>query len=88
MSAPELAARRIAVRAVREALQNDAWPRRGALTPGALADLVIWDADLHRTKASELHRVAPAFTLLDGVVRFERAGSGESVAAGNRREDA
>lgn len=66
----------------------DAWPRRGALTPGALADLVIWNADLHRTKLSELHRAAPAFTLLDGVVRFERAGRGESVAAGNRREDA
>jgi hypothetical protein len=66
----------------------DAWPRRGTLAAGALADLVIWSTDLHRTAPSGLHRVSPAFTLLDGVVRFERASSGESVIAGNRREGA
>jgi predicted amidohydrolase YtcJ len=53
-----------------------------------LADVVIWNADLHRTAPSDLHRVAPAFTLLDGVIRFERASSGESVIAGHRREGA
>jgi predicted amidohydrolase YtcJ len=66
----------------------DAWPRRGTLDPGALADVVIWNADLHRSPASEVHRVAPAFTILDGVIRFERGSSGESVVAGNRREEA
>ena len=65
-----------------------AWPRRGTLAPGSLADVVIWNADLHRTAPSDLHRVAPAFTLLDGVIRFERASSGESVIAGHRREGA
>ncbi|HET9326894.1 MAG TPA: amidohydrolase [Candidatus Eisenbacteria bacterium] len=63
-------------------------PNRGSLAIGSIADLVIWSADLHRTPPSDLHRIVPAFTLLDGVVRFERAGSGEGVAAGGRREGA
>ncbi len=63
-----------------------AWPGRGRLAPGALADLVIWDVDLHRIPAAELHRAAPAFTLLDGVVRFEAILGGEGVAVGARRE--
>ena len=62
------------------------WPRRGRLAPEALADVVVWSVDLHRIPAAELHRAAPAFTLLDGVVRFERAGSSERVAAGTGPE--
>lgn len=65
-----------------------AWPRRGRLAPDAVADLVVWDADLHRIPAADLHRVAPAFTLVDGVVRFERVVGAEGVAAAARGEGA
>jgi hypothetical protein len=65
-----------------------AWPRRGRIAPEALADLVVWNADLHRLPAGDLHRAAPAFTILGGVVRFERARGGEGVTAGTGREEA
>jgi hypothetical protein len=39
----------------------------GRIAPGCPADLVVWDADLHRLPASMLHNVRPACTLLAGV---------------------
>ncbi len=38
----------------------------GRIAPGCAADLVVWDADLHRLPASLLHNVRPACTLLAG----------------------
>ena len=38
----------------------------GRIAPGCTADLVVWDADLHRLDASMLHGVRPACTLLAG----------------------
>ncbi len=40
--------------------------RLGVITPGAWADLVVWDADLARTPAADLHRVRPRVTVLEG----------------------
>jgi predicted amidohydrolase YtcJ len=46
------------------------WPRLGRLAPGALADLVVWDQDLHRLPVAELAGAKPAFTILDGEIVF------------------
>ncbi len=38
----------------------------GRIAPGCAADLVVWDADLHRLPTSMLHNVRPTCTLLAG----------------------
>jgi len=38
----------------------------GRIAPGCAADLVVWDADLHRLPAPLLHNVRPTCTLLAG----------------------
>ena len=38
----------------------------GRIAPGCAADLVVWDADLHRLPPSLLHNVRPTCTLLAG----------------------
>lgn len=38
----------------------------GRIAPGCAADLVVWEADLHRLPASMLHDVRPTCTLLAG----------------------
>ena len=60
------------------------WPTRGSLRVGSVADLVVWSEDLHRASPGRLHEAAPAATLLDGEVVFERA-SRATVAAGGAR---
>ena len=48
---------------------------RGGVAPGAPADLVVWDADLHGLPASLLHEARPACTLLaGGIVHREPVG--------------
>jgi predicted amidohydrolase YtcJ len=59
------------------------WPRCGSLAPGSVADLVVWDGDLHRLAPSQLPEAEPAFTVLSGQVVFERAGVG--AASGSQR---
>ncbi len=51
------------------------WPRLGRLGAGAAADLVVWDADLHRLPPPALREAHPVFTVLGGEVVFEAAGS-------------
>jgi len=48
-----------------------AWPREGRIAPGAVADLVIWNADLHGIPASRLPEACPRYTILEGRVVFE-----------------
>jgi hypothetical protein len=64
-----------------------AWPRRGRLAPGCVADLVVWNLDLHRTLPTELHRAAPVYTCLDGALVFESSTDAreEATARGGRR---
>jgi predicted amidohydrolase YtcJ len=38
----------------------------GRIAPGCAADLVVWDADLHRLPAAMLHNARPTCTLLAG----------------------
>ena len=60
------------------------WPRCGNLSVSSLADLVVWDTDLHRLPPARLHEAAPVFTILSGQVAFERAGVGAASGPGDR----
>jgi predicted amidohydrolase YtcJ len=65
------------------------WPAVGSLSAGAVADLVVWNADLHRLDPSELRLAHPVFTVLGGRVVHPR-GAGDRNAeragsAGRRR---
>jgi predicted amidohydrolase YtcJ len=52
----------------------------GRLEPGAPADLVVWDRDLHAAGAAELAQARPRFTALAGEIvydsRFDARTSG------------
>ena len=52
------------------------WPRAGTLRPGAHADLVIWNTDLHAAGADELAQFTPAATIVAGVVCWCTQGLG------------
>ena len=54
---------------------SGAWPRLGNLAPGAYADLVIWDRDLHRTDARHLWNAAPLITFLEGEMVYRQGAS-------------
>ena len=64
--------------------------RLGTLEPGAEADLVLWDRDLHAARADELALARPAVTVLGGEIVYvssladlpERAGA--AIARGER----
>jgi len=60
------------------------WPRCGSLSVGSVADLVVWDTDLHRLAPSQLHAAAPAFTILAGDVAFVRDGVAAATGTGER----
>lgn len=60
------------------------WPETGALTPGALADLVVWDADLHALAADALRAAKPRWTVIEGTVVWSSEGGatgGNPIAA-------
>jgi len=62
-----------------------AWPRLGRLAPGARADVVVWDRDLHAASGDGLRAAAAQVTILDGDVVYERdrtAGAPERDAVG------
>jgi predicted amidohydrolase YtcJ len=50
-----------------------AWPRLGALRSGAWADLVVWNADLHRLEPRGLLAAHPVLTAIAGHVVHEAA---------------
>ncbi len=60
------------------------WPRCGRIAPGAKADLVVWDRDLHTTPADRLHEARPAFTLLEGRVVYA-AGERSATAVAHAK---
>jgi len=44
------------------------WPRTGALEPGAIADVVVWNEDLHALPPGRLAAAAPATVIVAGGV--------------------
>ncbi len=59
------------------------WPRLGRVAAGAIADLVVWSADLHRVHPEELHRAYCVATVLEGeVVHRHAAREAAGVAPG------
>jgi predicted amidohydrolase YtcJ len=57
-----------------------AWPRLGRIVPGAIADLAVWSADLHRLPHASLAQANVMVTVMEGAIVFER-GARESGAA-------
>lgn len=55
--------------------------RLGTLEPGAEADLVVWDCDLHDVPAERLATVRPACTVLAGDIVFASPSAGDAAAA-------
>jgi predicted amidohydrolase YtcJ len=53
----------------------------GTLEPGAEADLVIWDRDLHAVPPEVLLDARPAVTVLGGKIVYVSSGSGSGSAA-------
>jgi len=55
------------------------WPRLGTLEAGALADVVVWNTDLHGVQAREIDAVFPHCVIQDGCLvhehRPERVGA-------------
>ncbi len=49
------------------------WPRLGRLAPGAVADLVVWSADLHAAAPAALRDAFPRLTMIEGEVVHEAA---------------
>jgi hypothetical protein len=72
------------------------WPGIGSLRSGARADLVVWNADLHRLHPSALCDAYPVVTVMDGDVVYTRDSDPEArgdafpaieeVRAAGRRE--
>jgi predicted amidohydrolase YtcJ len=56
------------------------WPRLGRLAPGAIADLALWNADLHRLPPAALYDARVELTLLEGEIVFRREASSTSPA--------
>jgi predicted amidohydrolase YtcJ len=57
----------------------------GRIAPGCAADLVVWDADLHRLPASMLHNVRPTCTLFAGEAVHLGPLAGQQDALTSRR---
>jgi len=67
------------------------WPSVGSLAAGAAADLVVWNADLHRLPPAELGQAHPLYTVLCGRVVHERGArdrSAERAGSAERRAGA
>ncbi|HEV2106505.1 MAG TPA: amidohydrolase, partial [Candidatus Eisenbacteria bacterium] len=58
-----------------------AWPRVGALAPGAAADLVVWDRDLHAAAPGALAGARPALTAAGGEIVYESPRRGAAGTA-------
>jgi predicted amidohydrolase YtcJ len=52
-----------------------AWPRLGRLAPGAIADVAVWNEDLHGLPLERLAAATVAATVLEGDVVFERSAA-------------
>jgi hypothetical protein len=62
------------------------WPRLGRLAAGAIADLAVWSADLHRLPVAQLAEARVQVTVMDGEVVYRRdaatpAGAPDPAAA-------
>jgi predicted amidohydrolase YtcJ len=67
------------------ALLSGTWPRTGCLSPGAWADFVVWDGDLHALAPEELGAARPSLTAIAGEVVHRDAASLGSSGTRERR---
>lgn len=58
------------------------WPRMGTLRPGAAADFVVWETDLHCTPPERLAKLRPAATFVAGEVLWVAPGGARGAIAG------
>jgi predicted amidohydrolase YtcJ len=61
------------------------WPRLGMLDPGAEADLVLWDRDLHSVE-EDLATARPQLTVLGGTIVYEDLATGAEARRGAATE--
>lgn len=59
-----------------------AWPRLGRIAPGAIADLAVWSADLHRLPPAALASARVMATVMDGAIVYRRDAAGADRPVG------
>jgi hypothetical protein len=61
------------------------WPLTGSLRPGAAADVVVWNEDLHGVPTGLLAEAAPAAVIVAGGIVWSASETPAAAGAGGGR---